>query len=333
MKLLRIILSVIHVLLLCLLAATTLNAYIPPKIFPYLNLLSLAFPFLMIANILLCLFWIFSWKKRALVFLLVSTLFLTPVRRWVNYSDQIKEKADVKIITFNARIIGWETINPTSDFIDRQDADVILMQECGDREIVKPKSEKYKTINQYKLMTLYTKHPIINEGLILENRLGGNAHYADIKINKRIIRFINVYLEPYKLHEDLQETPENIDNTEEKAKTIIGKMLPIFKKHQSQVDKISKFISNSPYPIILAGDFNALPNSYEYYKLSDGLDDAFLEAGKGSSTSFHDYKFPMRIDYIFSSKELSAVSYNVKRDLALTSDHYPVFAEFNFIKK
>ena len=34
----------------------------------------------MIANLFLCVFWIFSWRKRAFVFLLISTLFLTPVR-------------------------------------------------------------------------------------------------------------------------------------------------------------------------------------------------------------------------------------------------------------
>ena len=78
-----------------------LNAYIPPKVFPLLNLLSLAFPFLMIANLLLCVFWIISWRKRAFVFLLISTLFLTPVRRWINYSEQKSDNVDFKVLTFN----------------------------------------------------------------------------------------------------------------------------------------------------------------------------------------------------------------------------------------
>ncbi len=330
MGIFRSIFTVVHVVIVLLLGATMLNAYIPPKVFPLLNLLSLAFPFLMIANLLLCFFWIFSWRKRAFVFLLISTLFLTPVRRWINYSEPKSEVNSIKVISYNARIVGWETINPTSDFIDEQNADVILMQECGDRKIVKPKSSKYAIIDDYKIMTIYTKHPIIEHGLILENRMAGNADYADIDINGKRIRFINVYLEPYKLYEDLQETPENIDNTEKKAKTIVGKMLPIFKKHQEQVEKIAAFIKKSPYPVILAGDFNAVPNSYEYYKLSEGLQDAFLESGKGSGTSFHDYIFPLRIDYIFASKEFESNSFKVKRNLGLTSDHYPVFAEFSF---
>ena len=51
----------------------------------------------------------------------------------------------------------------------------------------------------------------------------------------------------------------------------------------------------------------------------------------GSATSFHDYKFPIRIDYVFSSKSLKAANYFVNREIGY-SDHYPVFADFYFEK-
>ena len=105
-----------------------LNAYIPPKVFPLLNLLSLAFPFLMIANLLLCVFWIFSWRKRAFVFLLISTLFLTPVRRWINYSEPKSEKADFKVLSFNNKVneFGKEHVE---NYINSFDADFVFLQE------------------------------------------------------------------------------------------------------------------------------------------------------------------------------------------------------------
>ncbi len=118
------------------------------------------------------------------------------------------------------------------------------------------------------------------------------------------------------------------DVSKRKLKDILKRLIPTFKKHQDQVALIRESIENSPYPVILAGDFNSVPNSYEYYHLSDGLEDAFLTAGKGSATSFHDYKFPIRIDYVFSSKSLSAVSYKVDRSVSL-SDHYPVIVKFS----
>ncbi|MNY44466.1 hypothetical protein D3C86_1794970 [compost metagenome] len=104
-------------------------------------------------------------------------------------------------------------------------------------------------------------------------------------------------------------------------------LIPTFKKHQTQIDQIKAFMNQSPYPLIVAGDFNAVPNSYEYYKVSEDLEDTFLKVGKGSGTSFHDFKFPMKIDHIFSSKSIKPISYKVDRSVQI-SDHFPVLAEF-----
>ena len=116
-----------------------------------------------------------------------------------------------------------------------------------------------------------------------------------------------------------------------KFSALLIKFLPVFKIHQNQIHEIKKLIAESPYPVILGGDFNAMPSSYEYYQISESLTDAFVEAGNGSATSFHDYKFPIRIDYIFSSKSLRATNYFVNREIGY-SDHYPVFADFHFEK-
>ncbi|WP_260390396.1 endonuclease/exonuclease/phosphatase family protein [Riemerella anatipestifer] len=81
--------------------------------------------------------------------------------------------------------------------------------------------------------------------------------------------------------------------------------------------------------MILGGDFNAVPNSYEYYYLSQNMTDSFLEVGKGLGTTFHDYKFPIRIDYLFSTKEIKPVSLKTDRSRQL-SDHYPIIGEFSY---
>ena len=110
-------------------------------------------------------------------------------------------------------------------------------------------------------------------------------------------------------------------------KYVLRKLIPTFKLHQDEISEIRKAVDESPYPVILAGDFNAVPNSYEYYSLGKNLKDVFVEAGNGSSTSFHDYKFPIRIDFVFCSKELKPISYKVDRSVKL-SDHFPVITTF-----
>jgi len=311
---------------LCLLAATMLNAYIPPKIFPYLNLLSLAFPFLMIANILICIFWVLSWKKRAFVFLLATVLLLTPIRRWLNYSEKNDEKADFKVLSFNNKVneFGKERVE---DYVNSFDADFVFLQEAGYEKLGNPSLQNLKFTVHNPIISFYSKYEIIENGSIpfVSN---GDALYADVVVKGKRIRFVNVYLEPFQLHKSMVKPTSDIDENEEKARGLVRKFLPVFKTHQEQVEILKDFIKQSPYPVILAGDFNSVPNSYEYYTISDILQDCFLEAGNGFSTSFHDYKFPIRIDYIFSSKELKPLSYKVDRTRKL-SDHYPVMATFS----
>lgn len=312
--------------MLCLLAATMLNAYIPPKIFPYLNLLSLAFPFLMIANILICIFWVLSWKKRAFVFLLATVLLLTPIRRWLNYSEKNDEKADFKVLSFNNKVneFGKERVE---DYVNSFDADFVFLQEAGYEKLGNPSLQNLKFTVHNPIISFYSKYEIIENGSIpfVSN---GDALYADVVVKGKRIRFVNVYLEPFQLHKSMVKPTSDIDENEEKARGLVRKFLPVFKTHQEQVEILKDFIKQSPYPVILAGDFNSVPNSYEYYTISDILQDCFLEAGNGFSTSFHDYKFPIRIDYIFSSKELKPLSYKVDRTRKL-SDHYPVMATFS----
>lgn len=311
------------------LGATILNAYIPPKIFPYLNLLSLAFPFLMIANILLCIFWVFSWRKRALVFVLISTLFLTPERRWINFSAGKDKVADFKVVTFNNKVNNYGKEN-VEDFINSFDADFVFLQEAGYDKLGNPRFKNLENSFHNPIVSFYTKHKIVEKGVIpfISN---GDAQYIDVEVKGKVIRFINVYLEPFQLHKSMVKPSSDIDTNEQKAKGLVRKFLPVFKTHQEQVDILKNIVKESPYPVILAGDFNSVPNSYEYYTIANVLEDAFLTAGNGSATSFHDYKLPIRIDYVFSSKELNAINYRVDRSRKV-SDHYPVISEFNFKK-
>lgn len=311
-----------HLFIIVLLLGTLLNDYVSPKTFPWFNLLSLAFPVLMIFNVLLCVIWIILWKKRAIFFLLVSLLFLNPVRRWVNFTEKVSEKPNLKIVTMNIRsgIMGREKIY---DYLKNTDADLIIGQEYGSEFNIP--GYIYRT-NKYEIVALNSKTEIINQQK-LATAGNGNAFFADIKFNGKIIRVVNVYLNPFSFDKAKVKPTEDLETNKTKAIYILKRLIPTFKIHQQEVLDIRKAIDDSPYPVILAGDFNSVPNSYEYYTLGKDLTDAFVEVGRGSSTSFHDYKFPIRIDYIFTSKEIKPISYRVNRSVKL-SDHFPVIAEF-----
>ncbi|WP_080777946.1 endonuclease/exonuclease/phosphatase family protein [Chryseobacterium phocaeense] len=326
MKVFRLIIFILHLGTLLLLLCTLLNAYVPPKIFPWFNLLSLGFPILMVMYVVFILFWLFSWKKRTFAFMLAGLIFMNPVQRWVNYSTAKKQTADLKLISFNVKggSLGASYIN---EYLNNANADVVMLQESGKKISVKG----MKVVDNNGILKTFSKHKIIDSKELIKSDYETNNAYAsqaDIEIRGKIYRFINVYLEPFKFEKGMIKMDGVQEEDEQKLKNIVKRLIPVFKKHQDQVASIREGIKNSPYPVILMGDLNSVPNSYEYFQLSDGLEDAFVKAGKGSGTSFHDYKFPIRIDYIFTSKTIQPVTYKVDRTIK-RSDHYPVIGTFS----
>jgi len=326
-KIFRLILLLLHLGLLFLLTGVLLNAYIPPKIFPWFNLLSLGFSILIIGYIILTFFWVFSWKKRAFVFMFLGLFFLNPVKRWVNYSSECKETANLKIVTFNIKggSLGKEEIQ---EYINDQKADLVFIQENAYNEL---QLRNLSGKNNLPVLAFYSKYKIVSRKNLFENLFNGDitaqCEQIDLEIRGKTYRLINVHLESFGVVKSMVKLNGNGDEDETKVKNVIKRLIPTFKSHQEQVEIIRESIDNSPYPVIVAGDFNAVPNSYEYYKTSEGLKDTFYEVGRGSGTSFHDYKYPLRIDYIFTSESIKPVSYKVDRTVNL-SDHFPVVATF-----
>lgn len=326
MKVFRLIILILHVGVLFLLLCTFLNAYVPPKIFPWFNLLSLGFPILIVIYAAFTLFWLFSWKKRTFVFMLAGLIFMHPVQRWVNFSSDKKGTEDLKVITFNVKA-GLMGASDIEKFLNSANADVVMLQETGKKVSVKDR----EVIDKNGILKIFSKHKIIDSKELIKSDYETNNAYAsqaDIEIRGKIYRFINIYLEPFKFEKGMIKIDGVQEEDERKLKNIVKRLIPVFKKHQDQISAIREGIENSPYPVIVMGDLNSVPNSYEYYHLSEGLEDAFLKAGKGSATSFHDYKFPIRIDYIFTSKSIQPVTYKVDRTIKL-SDHYPVIGTFS----
>ncbi|MPT30372.1 MAG: AP endonuclease [Chryseobacterium sp.] len=323
MGILRSILTALHLAVIVLLFGTIMNAYIPPRVFGFLNLLSLGFPLLIIADVLLLIFWIFSWRKRAVVFLILSLFFIIPTRRWINYTPTKKEVSNLRLISFNGKF-GKMGDDEIYDYLNRQNPDVVFFQEYDNK---KPLDGFGYFENSKPITKIQSKFPIIESGPIKTDANNGVCMFADIKVNNKIIRFVNVYMEPFFLDKKMVKPTNDMDKNEEKARKVLHMLIPTFKKHQTQIDQIKDFINDSPYPVIVAGDFNAVPNSYEYYKVSEDLQDVFLKVGRGSGTSFHDFKFPLKIDHVFASESITAINYKVDRSVRI-SDHFPVIAEF-----
>ncbi|MDO4763574.1 MAG: endonuclease/exonuclease/phosphatase family protein [Flavobacteriaceae bacterium] len=314
---------VLHLTVLLLVLGVKLNAYIPPKWLGVVNLLSLAFPILVVLHFVFTVFWLIYFRKRSILFLLSWYFLLAPIQGWINYHSPRDETADFKVLSYNTKGVSEEKAR----FLNHQNADILMLQESGWGERKKMNIPNYQYRVNSEVVSIYSKFPIIRQEKIVLPK-NGYALYADIQIRGKNIRFMNIYLEPFRLDKAMVKPSMNQEINEMKAKSLLSRLMPVFKIHQNQIEEIKTFIENSPYPVVLAGDLNAVPNSYEYFQFTDLLTDVFAKVGNGSGTSFHDYKFPIRIDYIFASPSLKPTSYSVNREVDF-SDHFPIDAEFS----
>jgi len=71
-----------------------------------------------------------------------------------------------------------------------------------------------------------------------------------------------------------------------------------FIRRARQAESLKSQIRKSPYPVIIAGDFNDTPVSYSYRKIRKGLNDSFVRSGYGAGFTYRGNYPANRIDYI-----------------------------------
>lgn len=91
-----------------------------------------------------------------------------------------------------------------------------------------------------------------------------------------------------------------------------------------QAETIAAIVEKSPYPCLVAGDFNDVPNSYPYRLLVSDTDlqDAWIEAGAGLGKTFAGALPGLRIDYVLVDTSFKVLSID-KIDPG-HSDHHPL---------
>jgi endonuclease/exonuclease/phosphatase family metal-dependent hydrolase len=123
-----------------------------------------------------------------------------------------------------------------------------------------------------------------------------------------------------------------------------GKTLHVFVTHlgltadqrAKQIAQIAEFTARYTGPKILMGDFNAEPHEPAFAALRRDFQDALAAAGVRAEArrSFPAGLNPRTaIDYIFVSREFRVRNARVIRDATLASDHNPVMAELELLRR
>ncbi|HLW21440.1 MAG TPA: endonuclease/exonuclease/phosphatase family protein [Cyclobacteriaceae bacterium] len=174
-------------------------------------------------------------------------------------------------------------------------------------------------------LAIFSKYPIINEGLVFENKKNNGAMFVDIKVDRDTVRIYNTHLESMSIRADQLGDMHGI---KENYRSTLGKLKNGIQMRATQVNILSEHIQNSPYPVIIAGDFNDVPYSYTYFTLRSIMKNAFEEAGRGFGFTYNKVLFFLRIDNIFYGEGLHAKQFKTHREVDY-SDHYPISSVFS----
>ncbi len=351
----------VNIIFVILLLLSYLSAVTNPQDLWILSFFGLAYPFILLANILFALYWAL---KRRLLFLLSLIAVLTGYNHLSNtFQARFSQKQPdnprntFTFLSYNVRLFNlyrWiddETVKQqVYDFLLGEDPDVLCIQEYFyNSEDPWNRSRDFRRLHDryhhiaysssnnrdfnFGIAT-FSRYPIVNEGVIEFVNSSNISIYTDIAINNDTIRVFNNHLQ------SVQFTQENINFLDSLGKhgnrrniegiiDIGSRLRTAFIRRSRQVEIITGHIRESPYPVIVTGDFNDTPVSYTYRVLrKQGLDDAFVRSGSGIGNTYV-AKIPLfRIDYILHSRELK--SFYFKSPGIELSDHYPLKCEFSF---
>ncbi len=276
-----------------------------------------------------------------------------------------KDGGNLRILTWNVMWFDEQTKPDKTqkprrkemmDFIKSQEADVLCFQEFLEGnsekkisysnidEITKLGYPYHYWVKDYEIRwglyhagtAIFSKYPITDSIRIQydgpqKERAAESLIAADLIINNKIIRIYTTHLQSILLKKDDYRNLEIIKNADdsmvEASKSILRKLKTGYYFRGRQAEQVRTQLNDCPYPEIICGDFNDVPNSYTYFTIKGNRQDAFIEKGSGIGRTYSNVSPTLRIDYIMANKKLKVKQ--VKRVILPYSDHYPVIADLN----
>lgn len=305
--------------------------YIEPKKFAFLSVLSLGVPVLILVNLLFLLYWLLTVKRQLLLSLIILILGYGNVISLYKFSasKQIDDKQNIAVMSYNVRLFNVFEWLPKNDinkqietFIKEKNPDILCLQDYRvDKEVSFDSYFKFENVSGDKVkngQAIFSKYPIINSGSVEFPDTFNNAIFVDVVKKNDTIRIYNVHLQSLKIDVNNEEI---LNETSEK---LVNSVSNTFKIQQEQTELFLKHKSQSPYKMIICGDFNNTAYSYVYKQIKGDLQDAFVEAGNGFGRTYNFRFFPVRIDFILVDDAFEVNSFKTF-DVEL-SDHYPVIS-------
>lgn len=330
---------------------------VDPRDWKYIAFFGLAYPFVLILNVLMIVWWCIRrrWFFAIGTFVLIlsggETLHATFGLFGESGEGAKADPQNIRMMTYNVhnfKPYGFDNTDSVRkqmlSLIEQEMPDIVCFQEYFTRRKgAYDMTDSLKRIlhtpyfyfeptmkNDYESygLAIFSRYPIKDKGhIIFDQDVHGNTSiYTDLNVRGQIIRIYNVHLQSINFQEQdynyIDKVAHKMDADVVPSKRIVSMLRNAFLKRSGQVNLMKKHMANCNTPFIIAGDFNDTPASYAVTQMTKSLQNAFVQKGTGLSRTYNG-KFPnFQIDYIAVTKDFKVLNYRVIN--AKLSDHFPV---------
>ncbi len=303
----------------------------------------LLFPVWMAAQIVFLLIFLLLRKWMSLGVLLLLALTANPffdTFQPLSRSQEIDQVKGIPVMTYNVRlfdIFNWSKKPGAGDsilsYIKHEKPAILCMQEFMVEDEGRfsldnirkelgfnPYSNVEYNFHSYRRkhgLAIFSRYPILDTGMMDFENSSNMASFADLQIDHRVVRIYNVHLQS--IHIEADQELNGIIGSD--ADNLFRKLRRAFAIRAEQARLVKDHIRQSPYPVIVCGDFNDTPVSYALHQIRRGLADSFRHSGKGFGATYQFLPW-LRIDYIFHSDKMN--SWNHRTGTLNGSDHRAV---------
>lgn len=343
----------LNIVALIAIGISSLSVFISPEVFWIPALFGMAYPYLVIINIVFVILWLFVKPKFSLLSLVAILAGYYHMSNYIQVSGEKTRQKGIRVVSYNVKYFMGTTDFPNKEnadhilnFLRKNDADIICLQEVrlNKRQIFDIKNTKLPMANHMQLahnshaggpLTM-TRYPISYMGEIRFKNSANMIIYTDIIMNETdTVRIYNCHLQSYRLkNAEINSIDsinfENRSKSKERILQLSGKFKEALIKRAEQAATLREHINQSPYPVIVCGDFNDTPVSFTYHTVKGDLEDSFTQSGRGTANTYNGKLPSFRIDYILYSPKFTSFNFEVS---ALNhSDHFPISCDLFLVE-
>ena len=337
-------------------------AYLSVSLVPYINtgkhwyfaFPGLAFPLILLALICFIILWAIlksKWFWISLIVLLVGMQQILAVLSFhlpTNFSYE-KKPNTLRIMEWNTE--GWRERNKMLDVVKEQNADILCFEEFTSKWGIRDSGSIPAIMNlgyPYHLFAetkksddpsvqgviIFSKYPILDSAVISygEHTFAEHLIYIDIKVNEQTFRIFTTHLQSVRFMSEQYGTLSRLKRARDPgyrdSRTIVSKLKTAYEYRYQQAQIVKQKIAESPYPVIITGDFNDVPNSNTYFTIKGNMQDAFIKQGTFIGRTFRFISPTLRIDYILADRKFKVDQFKVGH--STYSDHYPIVADLQY---